>query len=224
MAPEAATYNEALILPSLTDSDTASLIGIVGAHQYDFGPWNVASYAPKPLSSSLAAGKKVWVTEWNTDAFKTETPLSSALLLAGLIQADLTTASASAYVHWWYTDLVDSAGVPNKNLWAIGHFSRFVRPGSSRLEAPSRLTDDLRLAAFKDAAGTELTLVAINRGSADATFAIELDSGTLGSVSSYRTSASEDLATLGSVPSGGSFANVTAKAQSISTFVVPVLP
>jgi len=141
-----------------------------------------------------------------------------------VIQADLTAASVNAYVHWWYTDLVDGYGLPNKSLWAIGQFSRFVRPGFSRLEAPSRLSNDLLLAAFKDARGTELTLVAINRGSVDTTFAIELDSGTLGSVSSYRTSASEDLADLGSAPSGGSFANVTAKAQSISTFVVPVLP
>jgi len=224
VAPEDANFKESLILPSLADADTGPLIGIVAAHQYDFGPWNVASYAPKPLSASLAAGKKVWVTEWNTTAFKDQTPLSTALLLAGVIQADITTASVSAYVHWWYKDLVDSAGVPNKNLWAIGHFSRFVRPGSSRVQAAGKLGNDLLLAAFKDAASTELTLVAINRGSVETTFAIELDSGTLGAVSSYRTSADEDLASLGSSLSGGSFANVTVPAQSISTFVVPVLP
>lgn len=224
MAPEAENFNEDLILPTLADSNTASLIGIVGAHQYEFGPWNVASYAPKPFSSSIAAGKKIWVTEWNTNAFSAQTPLARALLLARLIQTDLTTASVSAYVHWWYKDLVDSDGAPNKNLWAIGHFSRFVRPGASRLEATSRVGNDLLLAAFKDAAGTGLTLVAINRGSADTTFAIQLDSGTLGSVSSFRTSATEDLVDLGSMPSSGSFANVTAPAQSISTFVTSVQP
>ncbi|HKO48547.1 MAG TPA: hypothetical protein VJV79_12535 [Polyangiaceae bacterium] len=224
MAPEDANFKESLILPSLADENTASLIGIVGAHQYEFGPWNVASYAPKPLSASLAAGKKVWVTEWNTSAFKDQTPLSRALLLARMIQADMTAASVSAYVHWWHTDLVDQAGLPNKNLWALGQFSRFVRPGSSRVEAPGSLGKDLLLAAFKDAASSELTLVAINRGSAETTFAIELDAGTLGAVSSYRTSADEDLVSLGSAPSGGSFANVTVPAQSISTFVIPVQP
>jgi O-glycosyl hydrolase len=224
IAPEAATYSEALILPSLADGNTAALFGIVGAHQYDFGPWNVSNYAPKPLTNSLAAGKRVWITEWNTSAFKAETPLATALLLASLIQADMTTARVSAYVHWWYKDLVDSAGLPNKNLCAIAQFSRFVRPGSLRVQAPNRVNDDLLLAAFKDAAGTELTLVAINRGSTDSTFAIQLDSGTLGAVSSYRTSASEDLESLGSAPSGGSFANVTAQAQSINTFVMSVLP
>ena len=222
LAPEAENFREDLILPSLNDSTTAPLIGIVGAHQYEFGPWNAASYAPKPLSNSIANGKKVWVTEWNMEAFKSETPLSSALLLARLIQADLTNANVSAYVHWWYTDLVDASGVPNKNLWALGQFSRFVRPGFVRLEAPSKLGDDLLLAAFKDPAGTQLTLVAVNRGSADATFALELDSGTLGDVSSYRTSATEDLRNLGSKPSGGAFANLTAPAQSISTFVTTV--
>ena len=224
LAPEADSFREDLILPSLADSNTASLIGIVGAHQYDFGPWNVDIYSPKPLSASLAAGKKVWVTEWNTDAFTTETPFSKALLLARLIQTDLTSASVSAYVHWWYKDLVDSAGSPNKNLWAIGQFSRFVRPGSVLLEAPKSKGDDLLLAAFKDAAGSTLTLVAINRGAVDMTFAIELDSGTLGSVMCYRTSESEDLAKAASAASGGRFANVTAKAQSISTFVASVRP
>ena len=223
LAPEITAFNENLILPSLADTEIAPMIGIVGVHHYDFLPGNAATYTPKPLNKSLAAGKKVWVTEWNTSAFQTA-PLATALLLAGLIQADLTVASTSAYVHWWYDDLVDSAGVPNKSLWAIAHFSRFIRPGFTRVEAPSNVNKDLLLAAFKNAEGSELTLVAINRGSEDTTFAIELDSGKLGSVTSYRTSASEDLANLGSAPSAGSFANVTAKAQSISTFVVPVLP
>lgn len=222
LAAEEENFKEDLILPSLADRNTASLIGIVGAHQYEFGPWNVASYAPQPLTNSLAAGKKIWATEWNTSAFEAETPLSSALLLARLIQADLTTASVSAYVHWWYTDLVDADGLPNKNLWALGQFSRFVRPGSVRLEATSQVGSDLLLAAFKDAAGTQLTLVAVNRGAADTTFAIELDSGTLGDVARYRTSATEDLRELGSAPSRGAFVNVTAPAQSISTFVTSV--
>lgn len=224
IAPEAANFTEDLIVPSLADSNTAPLIGIVAAHQYEFGPWNVSSYAPAPFSNSIAAGKRIWMTEWNTSAFKAETPLSTALLLASLIQTDFTTASVSAYVHWWYKDLVDSTGAPNKNLWAIGQFSRFVRPGAVRVEATSRVGSDLLLAAFKDAAGTGLTLVAVNRGAADASFAIELDSGTLGNISSYRTSATEDLQDLGSAPSAGSFANVTAPAQSISTFVTSVQP
>ncbi|HYP97614.1 MAG TPA: hypothetical protein VER96_03000 [Polyangiaceae bacterium] len=224
IAPEAENFKEDLILPSLADSNTAPLIGIVAAHQYEFGPWNVNSYAPTPFSNSIAAGKRIWMTEWNTGAFKSETPLSSALLLARLIQTDLTTASVSAYVHWWYKDLVDSAGAPNKNLWALGQFSRFIRPGFVRLDATNRVGNDLFLAAFKDAAGTGLTLVAVNRGSTDVTFAIQPDSGTLGNVATYRTSATEDLQDLGSAPSGGSFANVTAPAQSISTFVTSVQP
>jgi len=223
LAPEATGFNESLILPSLADSVTAPLFGIVGVHHYDFIPGNAAFYAPKPLGKSLAAGKKVWVTEWNTSAFKGETPLATALLLAGLIHADLTTASVNAYVHWWYDDLVDSAGKPNKSLGAIAHFSRFVRPGFRRVEAPTNLKNELLLAAFKNPAGSELTLVAINRGLSDTTFALELDSGTLGTVTSYRTSASEDFVRA-SAPSGGSFANLRAPAESISTFVVPVLP
>jgi O-glycosyl hydrolase len=224
VAPEDPNFKEDLILPSLADSSTASLVGIVAAHQYEFGPQNVSTYSPMPLSTSLAAGKKVWVSEWNTSAFTSSTPLATALILAGLIQADLTKASVSAYVHWWYKDLVASGGAPNKNLWGLGQFSRFVRPGASRVEVPSSVGNDLLLAAFKNAAGTELTLVAINRGSAESTFALELDSGTLGAVSSYRTSATEDLKSLGSAPSGGFFANLTVPAQSISTFVVPVSP
>ena len=223
LAPEHANFDEDLILPSLADANTAGLIGIVGAHQYEFGPWNVGSYEPTPLTHSLAAGKKIWVTEWNTDAFQGKTALETALLLASLIQADLTQANVSAYVHWWYKDLVDSTGAPNKNLWAIGQFSRFVRPGFLRVQAPTHVDTDLLLAAFKDPAGRELTLVAINRGSSDRTFAIELDAGRLGEIASYRTSASEDFESLGSAPSSGSFANVLAPARSISTFIAPVL-
>jgi len=73
--------------------------------------------------------------------------INTALYVARLIHEDLTVANASAW-HWWLAvsayDYKDGLIFVDKNktdgnvedsklLWALGNFSRFIRPGSTRL-------------------------------------------------------------------------------------------
>lgn len=224
LAPEDPNFKEDLVLPTLADSSTAALIGIVGVHQYEFGPSNAASYAPPLLTKSLAAGKKIWMTEWNTSALTNASPFVNALTLAGLIHLDFTAANLSAYVHWWYHDLVGTDGTPNKNLWVLGQFSRFVRPGWSRVNAPATVASNVLLSAFRDPGGKQLVAVAINRGNNPVTFALTLDSGNFGTVTAYRTSATEDMANVGTSSGSGHFVNVSVAPLSVTTFVAPLTP
>ena len=69
MAPEYQNVKEDLIVSTLNDSNTADLLGIVGVHQYEFGKNNATSYTPPALSQSLAAGKRIWMTEFSTAAW-----------------------------------------------------------------------------------------------------------------------------------------------------------
>ncbi len=223
MAPEDANFKEDLILPSLADESTAALIGIVGVHQYEFGPWNVSSYEPTPLTQSLAQGKKIWMTEWNTSAFTNVDDMGRALLLARLMLMDFTAAGMNAYVHWWYRDLVDDEGTPNKNLWAIGQFSRFVRPGWHRVTAPEA-AGTLPLAVFKDPDDTQLVAIALNESDADSTFALVFAAGTFGDAQVYCTNATDSLELVGTALSSGTFINVTVPAKSVCTFVSQAVP
>lgn len=177
---------------------------------------------PPPLTQSVAAGKKIWMTEWNLGAFTSATPIGAGLILAGLVHADITGANLNTYVHWWYKDLVDSAGAPNKNLWALAQFSRFIRPGWSRVDATATVAPGVLLSAYRDPASAKLVAVAVNKGLVPVTFALELDAGMLGDVTSYRTSATEDLVAAATYPGGASFVNVTLPAQSVTTLVAPV--
>lgn len=74
--------------------------------------------------------------------------MDPAIYVARVIMADLMVANASAW-HWWlsvspydykdgliYIDLNKQSGniYESKMLWALGHFSRFIRPGSVRID------------------------------------------------------------------------------------------
>ena len=82
---------------------------------------------------------------------KKDVGIDPALYVARLIHFDLTEANASAW-HWWlafsvydykdgliYVDknIKDGNITDTKLLWALGNFSRFIRPGSVRLNVQS---------------------------------------------------------------------------------------
>ncbi|MEO0054950.1 MAG: hypothetical protein RLZZ50_897 [Verrucomicrobiota bacterium] len=112
--------------------------------------------------------------------------IDSALHLARLIHCDLVFARARSWQFWTALDLqknpagdlryilvrrlTDRDGFePTKLLWALGHFSRFVRPGYVRIETSRADELDEITAAERELAsaylspdGRELVVVAIN--------------------------------------------------------------
>jgi O-glycosyl hydrolase len=114
--------------------------------------------------------------------------MDCALFLAKIIHYDLTVGNASAWHFWnsWEPGRADadtryylialkpgadsSTGdfSTTKNLWALGHFSRFIRPGMHRIlvkESGKQRDDllsarDLMLSAYSD--GKKLVIVAVN--------------------------------------------------------------
>ncbi len=93
------------------------------------------------LGDGFRDGKRRWVQE-----------MDCALFLAKVIHHDLTVGQATAW-HFWNAyepgrarqpryylialqpnrDGKDGSFTPTKNLWALGHYSRFIRPGMQRL-------------------------------------------------------------------------------------------
>jgi hypothetical protein len=116
-----------------------------------------------------------------------DSTIDAALYIAGVIHADLTVANASAW-HWWlaitpydykdgllYMDRDSLAGAvrDTKMLWALGHWSRFVRPGMRRVDAEVSGADDvdaedaeLLVSAYREPASGRLVTVLVNRGGA----------------------------------------------------------
>ena len=100
-------------------------------------------------------------------------------------------------------------------LWALGNFSRFVRPGAKRVEATSSLgTDGLLVSSYLNA-NNELVTVIINSDNQDREVQLALGSGQKpGAAKAYETSAERDLA---SIPVNGSSGKFVVKGRSIVT-------
>ncbi len=228
MAPEFQNVKEDLILPTLNDSNTSDLLGVVGVHQYEFGKSNATSYTPPTLTNSLAADKRIWMTEFSTAAWTGDTSITDALIVARLVHMDLVVAEMSAFLYWWAWGagngcLAQTSGTQPKRLYALGQYSRFIRPDWIRVDAVANPATNVYLSAFKNPTGDQVAVVAINAGTSQVPLALTIDTGRFGALTSYRTSASENLANVGAV-TAGTTVNVTLAASSITTFVGPVTP
>lgn len=141
-------------------------------------------------------------------------PIDYALFLAKIIHHDLTVGNATAW-HYWNSYEPGSAAAPRyylialnprraahpdtlytvtKNLWALGHYSLFVRPGMVRVEterndglADTAIAQTLMVAAFKDAAAKKVVVNMINYTTADKQVGLVLD-GLTGNGSDWRVS------------------------------------
>ncbi len=219
MAPEHNNFQDELIHPILDDSATAPLIGIVGAHMYEFG-WasNPMEINFSAMTKSVSAGKRIWMTEWNASKFGEGNTMAAVLAVAKSMDYLFSEAHLNAYVYWWAADLLTD-GIANKVLWTIAQYSRFVRPGWHRIDADTSPATAVRLVAFMSPENDSVAIVVTNLGNAEQTFNIQLSDARFDDVTPYRTSSSESMAELSSIPGGNSWISATVPAESISTYV-----
>jgi O-glycosyl hydrolase len=137
---------------------------LVVGHSYFTENGDSATVAVRQQVADTAAryGVRFWQAEYSmlAEGFREgtkarRTAMDCALFLAKLIHQDLTVANAEAWQFWnafepgraefdtrYYlialqpnADHTDGSFTPTKNLWALGHYSRYVRPGMHRLLA-----------------------------------------------------------------------------------------
>lgn len=116
-------------------------------------------------------------------------PMDYALFLAKIIHHDLVIGNATAWHYWnayepgasnqprYYLIAMNRNRAANpdtmftvtKNIWALGHYSLFIRPGMLRVEtsrndglADTAIAQNIMISAFKDAAGKKLVVNMIN--------------------------------------------------------------
>ncbi|CAN5387478.1 glycoside hydrolase family 30 protein [soil metagenome] len=116
-----------------------------------------------------------------------DSTIDAALYIAGIIHADMVYAQASTW-HWWiaitpydykdgllYMDRDTLVGTirDTKMLWAMGHFSRFVRPGMRRIgvdvsgPGADSVDAELQVSAYRDPATGDVVTVLANRSTVD---------------------------------------------------------
>ncbi|MDT0689992.1 glycoside hydrolase family 30 protein [Salegentibacter sp. F188] len=160
--------------------------------------------------------------------------IDPALYLARVIHSDLTVANASAW-HWWlavspydykdgliYIDKNKEAGefYESKMLWALGNYSRFIRPGYQRIDITNSGSSDIRknflFSAYKNPENDEVIVVLVNSGNEDVPVQLQLKGEELNIVDYYVTSSNENL----KYKKLNSSENFMAQKKSITTFVL----
>ncbi|HTN37413.1 MAG TPA: glycoside hydrolase [Arachidicoccus sp.] len=145
------------------------------------------------------------------------TGMDYGLYVAKVIHDDLTIAGVSSW-QWWlamspynYSDALvyindpsgkinvsgcekDGVVLDSKQLWVLGNFSRFIRPGMERIDAkPSAngLLKGLLVSAYRAADSKKAVVVVVNSGDKDKTIRMEGLAGKTRSL--YTTSSSVNL-------------------------------
>ncbi|MGX5853863.1 glycoside hydrolase family 30 protein [Dyadobacter jiangsuensis] len=219
-----------------------NVVPAISAHSYfTTSPYKTAVQKRKQLANTVATvpGLEYWQTEYcilgdNEGEIKGEgrdLSITSGLYIARVIHNDLVNANATAW-HWWLSvspyDYKDGLVYIDKNktdgqyqsskmLWALGNFSRFVRPGATRVEASSSQGTDALLVSSYLNTNNELVTVIVNSGNEEKEVQLALGSGQqAGAAKAYETSALSDLAPMKLNGSGGKF---LIKGRSIVTVV-----
>ena len=171
---------EVFNLPEIREA----VLPIVASHSYTSEyrehliPWR------QPVKAAMARypGYTYWMSEFCLDTPRRDLGMEHALKLARTVHFDLAHLDAAAW-QWWtmvsgcdwtdgllYIDYPEDGDFTNasfhtsKMLWALGHYSRFLRPGSVRVELQGADDPDgLMATAYLDAQGRPV-VVAVNMG------------------------------------------------------------
>lgn len=221
MMPESESFTTSLSDPALDDTNAVGHIGFIAGHIYGVSP----SY----YTNAENKGKEVWMTEHYLSPSNGSSPqIGDAISAAEEVHNSLVTAQYNAYVWWWLADWNPGTGVTdfglidtNSNLtyygYALGQFSRFVRPGSVRVSATATPSSGVFVSAYKGS--TNSAIVAINSNGSAVSLPVSIQNLTVGSVTPYQTTSSGGIVAESAVNvTNGSF-TYTLPAQSIVTFV-----
>lgn len=189
----------------------------ITSHSYfTTSPMSTAVKMRATLADSVAKipGLNYWQSEYcilggnagEIDGNHRDLGIDAALYLASVIHTDLAVANASAW-QWWtaisaydykdgliYIDKNKTNGnfYTSKMLWALGNYSRFIKPGAKHIEVRLSAEDSkkpLLVSAYKK--GKEVTLVIVNQNTEDVV--IDLGADKINYATTYTTSANEDL-------------------------------
>ncbi len=212
------------------DSTAWGLLDIMGVHQYDTQraevwpsdvPTNANGVPPKPVWQTEMSGVKWWPEQGPSAT------IENGVAVAGWVHDALTRGMASAWLWWWWKayDTDDNEGLYLKNgndtkrHYTIMNYSRFIRPNYMRVEVTGAAPANVLLSAYKAGTGTNVVIVAINKGTAAVTVPISIAGTAPAMLTPWVTSMADNFASKTAVAvSGGTFM-ASLPGMSVTTFV-----
>jgi glucuronoarabinoxylan endo-1,4-beta-xylanase len=205
---------------TMNDPAVAARVGILAAHNYD-----QRDPSSPPRIRNLTT-QRVWQTEVSTpDAF--DGSMDNALVWAQRVHYFLSAARVNAFHYWYLTagpnnhdnqTLADSSGRVALRAYAMGSWSKFVRPGWHAVA--TRNSGPLLVTAFQNEAQTDAAIVTVNsRPSAVHEQRFEVGTAMAGSVTPWLTSSDSSLVAQPAVPVVDGGFSYTIPPRAVMTFV-----
>jgi O-glycosyl hydrolase len=175
--------------------------------------------------------KRLWQSESGPLSVTLADNTEAALFMAARIVTDLRDLQPHAWLDWQVGDpsqnwasigLNDNqqSWTPLKRFYMHANFSRFIRPGATMLAVATA-----GMVAFVSGDGATLAVVIVNDSTTAArsyTFDLTALAGVGAQTAVYRTSRTENLASLAAIPVQDWSFTVSAPAYSITTLVIPL--
>jgi len=220
MMPESESFTTSYSDPALDDAYAVGHIGIVAGHIY--------GVQPSFYSNAVSKGKEVWMTEHYLSPSGSQPAIGDAIAAAEEVHNSLVTAQYNAYVWWWALDWNPGSGVTNYGLvdtnnnptfygYALAQFSKFVRPGYTRVSATASPASGVFVSAYKG--NGNFVIVAINSNGSASSVKFTIANQSVSSFTPTQTTASAQMALLNPVSVTSNAFTCSLPAQSITTFV-----
>jgi glucuronoarabinoxylan endo-1,4-beta-xylanase len=218
--PEDEAWQTNLYYAAMSDPSVAADVSIVACHDYDGSP---PSDVPTALPTYANPNAALWETE--VSAYNPfDGSITNALYWAQRVHLFMTEGQVNAFHFWWLIPynpdnegLTDTNGIPAARMYALGNYSRFVRPGFYRIGVSNN--SFASISAYKSTNSGSFAIVAVNLNPAAVTQIFDLTNFTASSVTPWITSGQYSLAGQPPVAVAGSSFAYALPAMSVVTFV-----
>lgn len=223
MIAEESAWAIDLTSTAMADPKVASEVDIIAAHGYGDGKI-------RPYQTGKA---RLWQTEISGPSPTYDGSMSDGMSWALKIHDYLAVANVNAWLWWFLTDmphqgegtdnaaLTDINGNIPKRAYVSGQWSKFVRPGWSRIGAS--YFGPLRITAFNDPKGHSFAIVVVNPSAREVRQTFSLRGFSATAITPWITSTDLSLAAQAPVSVSGASFSYTLPGLSVTTFsgVVP---
>lgn len=207
------------------DDATKSKINQINSHSYGT---RAEEYKLKNIAAHV--GKKVWISEFGNNGTGDNYNIDASMNLSNAILSDLKNLKATGWNYWQAVE--DSAGINNygllkanftgpngyivtKKYYAMGNYSKYIKQGYKIIS----INNGKSLAAY-DAVSQKLVIVTTNDTTTAQDFSYDLSAfSTVGTGAGYRTSQTENLASVGITITNKLFTH-QAQPRSVTTYVI----
>jgi glucuronoarabinoxylan endo-1,4-beta-xylanase len=223
--PDLWTTGGAYGLAILNDPAASTNVDILATHQYDNG-------VVTPIPTGMTFSQRLWMTEASGTVGSIEagpsSDIANGIAVANWIHNALVVGGANAWSYWWLQPNPNAAndneglllqdGTITKRLWTMGNFSKFIRPGATRIGV-SAAPSGASISAYQNT-DSSIVVVAINANATPVSVCIVLAGASGSTATPWETSASQDLQQLPSIAIVDQGFVAALDPQSVTTFVV----